>query len=380
MIQLSVGLGERAYPILIDADAGAEARLADQIVAVTGASRASKVGLLTDETVDRLHRPRVAAALAARGIEPVTVVVPDGESSKSLATAERVAEAWATGGLDRRSLAVALGGGVVGDLGGFVASVFLRGIAYVQVPTTLMAQVDSSVGGKTGVNLPSGKNLAGSFHQPKLVYADLSTLATLPRRDLASGLAEIVKHGVIADEGLLALVERRAEALIAGEPAALAEVIVRSCAIKARVVADDEREQSTGADGGRAKLNFGHTVGHAIESASHAHGEPLRHGEAVALGMLAAARVGAVLAPHRENEDGPAGMALEARLAALLPRLGLPVDLDRWLNAGTLARLAVDKKRIGTKVGFVIAERVGSSRVIPVEAAQLSEILLRTKP
>ncbi len=368
MIRLSVVLEKNAYPICIDPDAGAERRLAAEIAALAGGSR---VGLVTDQTVDRLHRPRVADALAARGLQPVTVVVPDGEGSKSMATAEHVAEAWAAGGLDRRSLAIALGGGVVGDLGGFVASVFLRGISYVQVPTTLMAQVDSSVGGKTGVNLPSGKNLAGTFHQPRLVFADLSTLATLPERDLSSGLAEIVKHGVIADCSLLELVESHAEALRSGDAATLAQVIERSCAIKAKVVAADERETSDQPDGGRAKLNFGHTVGHALESASHEQGEPLRHGEAVALGMLAAARLGAAL--------GAGDPSLEARLLALWPRLGLPVDLDRRLSAPVLARVAVDKKRAGAHIKLVVADRIGSSRLIPVEPARIAEILLVSK-
>jgi 3-dehydroquinate synthase len=368
VIRLSVVLGERAYPICIDAEAGAERRLAAEIAAL---APGVKVGLLTDETVDRLHRPRMAAALAARGIDVVTVVVPDGEGSKSMATAERVAEAWAQGGLDRRALAIALGGGVVGDLGGFVASVFLRGIPYVQVPTTLMAQVDSSVGGKTGVNLPSGKNLAGTFHQPRLVYADLSTLQTLPPRDMASGLAEIVKHGVIADVSLLELIESHAEALRDGDPAVLAQVIERSCAIKAQVVAADERETSDRPDGGRAKLNFGHTVGHAIESASHQTLQPLRHGEAVALGMLAAARLGSAL--------GAGDATLEARLLALYPRLGLPTDLDHRLSPEVLARVGVDKKRAGAHVKLVVADQIGSSRLVPVEPARIAEILLGAK-
>jgi 3-dehydroquinate synthase len=368
MIRLSVVLADRAYPICIDGDAGAERRLAAEIAALAPGVR---VGLLTDETVDRLHRARVVSALQARGIDPVIVVVPDGEGSKSMVTAERVAEAWAAGGLDRRSLAIALGGGVVGDLGGFVASVFLRGISYVQVPTTLMAQVDSSVGGKTGVNLPSGKNLAGTFHQPKLVYADLSTLATLPPRDVASGLAEIVKHGVIADVSLLERIEANAEALAVADRPVLAPVIERSCAIKAAVVAADERELSDAPDGGRAKLNFGHTVGHALESASHRTADPLRHGEAVALGMLAAARLGAALAAGDPT--------LEARLLSLLPRLGLPVDLDRRLSPEVLARVGVDKKRAGAHVKVVVASPIGSSRLVPVEPARIAEILLGTK-
>ena len=360
---------DRSYLIYIDPDAGAETRLA---VEVRRRAASSTIGLITDETVAGLHWPRVEAALAERGLKVVTVVVPDGESSKSLATVEQVADRFVKGGLDRRSLVVALGGGVVGDLGGFVASVFLRGVPYVQVPTTLLAQVDSSVGGKTGVNLASGKNLVGTFHQPLCVYADLTTLSTLPARDLSSGLAEIVKHGVIADEALLLRLEERAEEARAGDPALLAELVRRSCAIKAEVVATDERELLSDAPGGgRAQLNFGHTVGHALESASAGGPEPLRHGEAVALGMIAAARVGEKL--------GLGDPALEARLVALLPRLGLPTDLDRRLDGPTLERVGVDKKRAGGRVAMVLVPRIGQAALSPIEPHRLGEILLGRK-
>jgi 3-dehydroquinate synthase len=353
----------RSYPIFVDAEPGAEARLADELVARAGA--AATVGLLTDETVARLHRARFAGALSARGLTVVPVVVPDGESAKSMARAAEVAEAWTRGGLDRRAWVMALGGGVVGDLGGFVASILFRGVRCVQVPTTLLAQVDASVGGKTAVNLPSGKNLVGTFHQPELVYADVTTLATLAPRDRASGLAEVVKHGVIASPELLELVERRAEEACAGDPALLGELVARSCAIKAEVVAHDEREQ---AEGGRARLNFGHTVGHALESASQEGDAPLRHGEAVALGMLAAARVGAA--------HGCGDPTLEARLTSLLERLGLPTDLDRRLDASVLARVGVDKKRAGGRLLLVVVERVGQASLLAVEPARLGEILL----
>jgi 3-dehydroquinate synthetase len=371
---------DRTYPIIIDAEAQAEERFAAELAARAPGAR---VGLVTDTTVARLHLPRFSAALAARQIAVTPVVVPDGETSKSLARAEEVAEAWARGGLDRGAVAVALGGGVVGDLGGFVASIYLRGIPYVQVPTTLLAQVDSSVGGKTGVNLPSGKNLAGTFYQPLFVYADITTLQTLGARDRAAGLAEVIKHGAIADVSLLELIEGRAAAARAGDPALIAELVARSCTIKARVVAADERETS----GTRALLNFGHTVGHALESASHAEPttdprndprndpgndqDPLRHGEAVALGMLAAARVGVAL--------GAGDATLEARLEALFAAVGLPTDLDRRLNAEVLARVAVDKKRAHGGLGFVVVERVGSAHLERIQVAQLSDVLLGTK-
>ncbi len=253
---------------------------------------------------------------------------------------------------------------MVGDLGGFIASIFLRGIACVQVPTTLLAQVDAAVGGKTAVNLPAGKNLVGTFHQPLLVYADVTALATLPPRELASGLAEVVKHGAIADPDLLAVLEAQAERARAGDPELLAALVTRSCQIKAEVVMADERERASGK---RALLNFGHTIGHALEADSLAGPEPLRHGEAVALGMLAAARVGARL--------GAGDAGLEARLRALLGRLGLPTDFERRLAPQVLARIAVDKKRAGGEIAFVIVERAGAARLERLGAERLREIL-----
>jgi 3-dehydroquinate synthase len=359
---------DRSYLIYVDPDEGAETRLAD---AVAKRCESRVVGLVTDQTVAMLHWERVDRALREAGLRVVTVVVPDGESSKTLARVEKVAEEFARGGLDRRSLVLALGGGVVGDLAGFVASIFLRGVPYVQVPTTLLAQVDSSVGGKTGVNLSAGKNLVGTFHQPLFVYCDLSTLPTLAPRDLSSGMAEIVKHAVIADASLLESIEQRADEVWT-DFALLGEWIQRSCAIKARVVSADEREllvETPG--GGRARLNFGHTVGHALESASAASANPLRHGEAVGLGMLAAARLGAAL--------GPGDGGLEERLRRLLPRLGLPVDLDGRLNAPTLERIKVDKKRAGNRVQLVLVDKVGSTVIEPVAPEKILEILLTEK-
>jgi 3-dehydroquinate synthase len=362
---------DRSYLIYVDPDEHAEARLAD---AVQKRCESRVVGLVTDETVAMLHWERIDAALREAGLKVVTVVVPDGEASKTMVRAETVADTFARGGLDRRSLIVALGGGVVGDLAGFVASIFLRGVPYVQVPTTLLAQVDSSVGGKTGVNLGAGKNLVGTFHQPLLVYCDLSTLATLSPRDVSSGLAEIVKHAAIADPALLALIEERADEIRppTKDLQLLGSLVKRSCEIKAQVVSADEKEllvEQPG--GGRARLNFGHTVGHALESASHAGPDPLRHGEAVGLGMLAAARVGVAL--------GTGDPSLEARLAKLLPRLGLPDDLDRRLDKATLERIKVDKKRSGNQLQYVVVDRVGSTVISPIPPERIVEILLREK-
>jgi 3-dehydroquinate synthase len=375
-VTLPPASADRSYPIFVDPDGGAEERFAVELCARLPKGR---IGLISDDTVARLHLPRYADALRAHGRRVATVVVPDGEGSKSLTRAEAVCEALAAEGLDRGAVIVALGGGVVGDLAGFVASIFMRGVPYVQVPTTLLAQVDSSVGGKTGVNLPAGKNLVGTFWQPRLVYADVTSLQTLTERERAAGLAEVVKHGLIADVELLELLERKSAAARAGEPTLTAELVARSCIIKARVVGDDERETS----GARALLNFGHTVGHAIEAASHHEAEPLRHGEAVALGMLAAARIAkAIDRPIDGAVDraigGPAD-DLEPRLHALLTALGLPTALAPWLTAATLGRVAVDKKRGGDDIHFVVVSRPGSARLVPLSPARIHEILLGEK-
>jgi 3-dehydroquinate synthase len=260
-------------------------------------------------------------------------------------------------------MVLTFGGGVVGDLGGFVASILLRGVPFVQVPTTLLAQVDASVGGKTGVNLDSGKNLLGTFHQPLLVFADLTTLATLEPRDLSSGLAEVVKHGAIADEALLGFLEGNAEAARRGDVVVLETLVARSVEIKAAIVKDDEREQT----GRRALLNFGHTVGHAIESASQSRPNPLRHGEAIALGMLAACRVAERL--------GVSDPALAGRLSALLPRLGLPTDLAPFLGLDLGKWMQLDKKRSGATVQFVVVPRVGQARTENVTVPELVDAL-----
>jgi 3-dehydroquinate synthase len=363
-VALPAQTSDRSYPIFVDPDPGAEERFAVELCARLPSGR---IGIISDDTVARLHLSRFADALRAKGRRVAAAVVPDGEGSKSLTRAEELCESLAREGLDRGAVIVALGGGVVGDLGGFVASIFMRGVPYVQVPTTLLAQVDSSVGGKTGVNLPAGKNLVGTFWQPRLVYADVTALQTLSERERAAGLAEVVKHGLIADVTLLELLEKKSAAARAGEPAITAELVARSCVIKARVVGDDERETR----GARALLNFGHTVGHAIEAASHKQTDPLRHGEAVGLGMLAAARIGRAVDPSGED--------LEPRIQALLTALGLPTALEPWLTPATLARVSVDKKRGGDEIHFVVVSRAGSARLVPLTAARIHEILLPPK-
>jgi 3-dehydroquinate synthetase len=270
-------------------------------------------------------------------------------------------------GLDRTSAVVALGGGVVGDLAGFAAASLYRGIPCVQVPTTLVAMVDSAIGGKTGINLDAGKNLVGAFHQPRLVLADSDLLATLPVRERRAAFGEILKYALLDGEALYAEAEALAPALAAEVWSAdAAPVIRRSAAIKAAIVSADEREQG----GERALLNLGHTVGHAIEAAA-GYGT-LLHGEAVALGLLAACRVSAGL--------GLGDRSLEDRVAATLTRAGLATDIDRWLRPEVLARAFVDKKRTGSRIKFIAIEAPGRPSIVSLELARLGEILAAPGP
>jgi 3-dehydroquinate synthase len=306
--------------------------------------------VVTDARVARHHGPAVLKVLRRSGCPVSLSVVPAGERSKSAARLALLWREMALAGCDRSSCIVALGGGVVGDLAGFAAASILRGVDLVQVPTTLLAMVDSSVGGKTGINLPEGKNLAGAFHQPRAVVADLDFLRTLPGRELRSGWAEVVKTAAIRDLALWRRLEREGHALRAGSPAPLARVIARVAAIKAEVVGADERET-----GLRRILNFGHTLGHAIE-AVHGYGR-LLHGEAVSIGMVFAAELGEALG------HTPAGTA--ARLAALLLAYGLPVRPAAPLSpARLLAAMARDKKRGPSGLRWVLLRRLGEAVVI----------------
>ena len=320
--------------------------------------------VITDEAVAALHLPTLLAGLAEAAIEAHTVVVASGEASKSLATYGRVAEAVLEHGVERRTAVIALGGGVVGDLAGFVAASVLRGLPFVQVPTTLLAQVDSSVGGKTGINTAQGKNLLGAFHQPLMVLADTATLATLPARELRAGYAEIVKAGLIADRALYAWCEANAAGLLAGDAAVQAQAVLRACAFKARVVAEDEREEA--ASDGRALLNLGHTFAHAFERET-GYGCGLLHGEAVGLGLCLAFALSARL--------GVCPQAEAARVAAHIAAAGLPsrVDaLDRRHSAAALvAHMRRDKKMRDGRLAFVLARGIGqafTSRDVPVPA------------
>jgi 3-dehydroquinate synthase len=285
--------------------------------------------------------------LAKAGFAPTLITIPAGETAKSLKTVEACYNQLAAQRLERKSCIVALGGGVVGDLAGFVAATYLRGLAFVQVPTTLLAQVDSSVGGKVGFNLKAGKNLVGAFYQPRLVLCDLDTLASLPTREYRAGLAEVIKYGIIYDAGLFQRLERDLPKLLRRDPRTLAAVVARCCEIKADVVRQDETES-----GLRAILNFGHTIGHALEAISH-YGKYL-HGEAIAIGQVAAAYLSAQLLglPAREVD----------RIESILHHAGLPtqVKLNAPQRQKLLAAMKLDKKVSDGVVKFVLARRIGA--------------------
>jgi 3-dehydroquinate synthase len=332
-----VDLGERSYDIHI----GLEPAIGRAIP-----ESASSALIISDSNVDPLYGDGCEQQLAARGLRVTRAVVPAGEASKDLAVVRGLYDRCFEAALDRRSVILALGGGVVGDLGGFVAATFLRGVPYLQVPTSLLAMVDSSVGGKTGVNVPQGKNLIGAFYQPIEVVAGLSSLSTLADREYRSGLAEVVKYGVIWDAGLFARLENSVAGLLAREPSLLEDVVARCCEIKAEVVARDERES-----GLRAILNFGHTLAHAIENVA-GYGEFL-HGEAVSIGTVYAARLSTVQRGLSAEDAG--------RVVRLLARLGLPVAMPAVSSEWNRLRAAMssDKKAVAGVPKFVLAESIG---------------------
>ncbi len=326
---------------------GALARLGAFVRGTTGARR---VALVTDARVLALWGAEARRALRRGGVAAEVFRVPRGEAAKRPAELARLWDRFAAAGLSRADGVVALGGGSVGDLAGFAAASWLRGVAWVCVPSTLLAQVDSSVGGKTAVDLPAGKNLVGAFHQPAGVLVDPDLLTTLPARQRRAGLAEVIKKGFAVDAALFAWCERQADGLAAGEPPALAGAVARAIRAKARVVMADEREREGGT---RTALNFGHTLGHAIEAATGYRG-PL-HGEAVAVGMRAAAELSVAVA----------GLAPESRvrLEAMLDHVGLPVRMPPLPVARLLAAMARDKKRRNGRIRWVLTPRIGDASV-----------------
>jgi 3-dehydroquinate synthase len=308
-----------------------------------------RCAIISDRNVAKHYAAAAERSLRAAGFEPFTITVPAGETAKSLKTVHACYDQLAARRLERKSFIVALGGGVVGDLAGFVAATYLRGIPFVQVPTTLLAQVDSSVGGKVGVNLKAGKNLVGAFYQPRLVLCDLDTLKSLPPREYRAGLAEVIKYGIIYDADLMARLERDLAKLLKLDPRILSEVVARCCEIKAEVVAQDETE-----GGLRAILNFGHTIGHALEAISH-YGKYL-HGEAISIGQVAAAELSAALLDLPQID-------LE-RISGLFRRAGLPtsVELNKRQMKQLFAAMRLDKKVSDGRVKFVLARRIGEVR------------------
>jgi 3-dehydroquinate synthase len=344
MRTLKVDLGNRSYSILIGK--GLLAKLGAECAKLGLGQRCA---VIADTNVAPRFGTAAMNSLRSGGFEPFLVTVPAGEPAKSLRVVQQCYDKLAAHRLERRSFLVALGGGVVGDLAGFVAATYLRGIPFVQAPTTLLAQVDSSVGGKVGVNLKAGKNLVGAFYQPRLVLCDLDTLTTLPPREFRAGLAEVIKYGIIYDFKLFARLERDLDTVLKHDPALLEAVVARCCEIKAQVVSQDETE-----GGLRAILNFGHTIGHAIEAVS-GYGKYL-HGEAISIGQVAAARLSAMQLGFPEADV--------ERIRALFTKAGLPVNmkLDSRKFVRLMEAMRLDKKVRSGEMKFVLAEKIGQVR------------------
>ncbi|NLW07917.1 MAG: 3-dehydroquinate synthase [Clostridia bacterium] len=350
--RVKVNLGDRSYYIHCGVGLLAEAgRLLKPL------KLAAPCLVVSNPTVAELYWPQLEQSLREEGWQPHLTLVPDGEEAKSLKVAAELYDACLAAGIERGAAIMALGGGVTGDVAGFVAATWLRGIAFIQLPTTLLAQVDASVGGKVAVNHPRGKNLIGAFYQPAAVIADLDTLATLPPREMRAGLAEVIKYGVIADAAFFEYLEENIEKILTGDRELLERVVLRCCAIKAEIVAADERENDL-----RAILNFGHSLGHAFEAVGGY--STYNHGEAVALGMVAAARLAVRRSSFSPQES--------VRLVNLLQRTGLPVDLPPLKAQALLAALELDKKMRHGRLRMVIPERLGQVKITLVA---LEEIL-----
>ena len=357
-MQVIIDLADRSYPIVIGSN------LLGTPATYQNLPSAQTVLIVTNTTVAPLYAAQLQAALQSRYSRVLLLALPDGEANKNWHTLQLIFDALLANGCDRKTILFALGGGVVGDMTGFAAASYMRGIPFVQLPTTLLAQVDSSVGGKTAINHPLGKNMIGAFYQPELVVCDLDVLRTLPRRELSAGLAEIIKYGPIADMAFFSWIENYLPDLLASEPSALAHAIQRSCEIKANVVGQDEREQ-----GLRAILNFGHTFGHAIESGM-GYGKWL-HGEGVGCGM--------VMAAHLSQRLGLVDMTFVERLTHLIEHAGLPVKgpvLDTKDNAGRyLELMRIDKKSEAGDIRFVVIGPPGSASVRAAPEALVREVI-----
>ena len=356
MQRLSIDLGERSYDILIGS--GLRKQAGEFLEAVL---KPSRVVIVTHPSINSLYGEEVAESFIAQGWTTNIIQIPEGESSKNLGQAEILYDQLLELNCDRKSVLVALGGGVIGDLVGFVAATYQRGIPFIQVPTTLLSQVDSSVGGKTAVNHPKGKNMIGAFYQPRLVLADLETLRTLSQKEYRAGLAEIVKYGVIADARLFEFLETNYKKILNLDFECLSHIIETSCSIKARVVEKDERESHY-----RMILNFGHTFGHAIESLTEY--SQFIHGEAVSMGMVSAAELS--LSMGKCSEEVP------KRLNALLKKFALPVDMPEFDSSDVLESLYHDKKTMDHKIKFILVNEIGSIEIVDqVSEAEILKVL-----
>lgn len=355
MPQVGVNLGKHSY--LIDISHGNLSSLGGLLQDMCLGKQAL---VISDEHVGALYGSTILQSLKDAGVSPELFCITPGEASKTLATAELLYTKAITMGLDRRAFIIALGGGVVGDLAGFVAATYLRGVPFIQVPTSLLAQVDSSVGGKVAVDHALGKNLIGAFYQPRLVLIDTKALTTLPKEELSAGLGEVIKYGAIADSDFFFYLDQHAERILAGEPDCLAHIIKRSCEIKARVVEQDEYEADL-----RMILNFGHTIGHAVEA--HAGYAGYKHGEAVAIGMHAAALISKYL--------GFCEQTAVNTLCNLMRKFDLPVRVPGVKPEELLPYLIRDKKSVGGKINWILLDEIGRCRIyadVPSEIVSMA--------
>jgi 3-dehydroquinate synthase len=356
MQTVKVDLGQRSYNIFVG-----EGILSEAGDLLKGAGIKGKVAVVTNPTVAQLYLDSVHDALQGSGFDVMPVLIPDGEEYKTLSTLSTIFDRFISEKFERQSCVVALGGGVVGDIAGFAAAIYLRGTPFVQIPTTLLAQVDSSVGGKTGVNHPRGKNLIGAFYQPRAVIADVALLSSLPRRELLAGLAEVIKYGIIEDPLLFGRLEEKLDRVLALDCRLLTEVIATSCAIKARVIEKDERE-----DDHRAVLNFGHTVGHALEAATHY--QKFLHGEAVAIGMAKAAAIA--------YQQGFCDTTILGRIIKLIKSAGLPTEIPDEVSTQSLVEaMGLDKKSAQGRVKFVMCTGIGKTCFHWLTAEQIAAAL-----
>jgi len=340
---IQVGLGERSYPISIGTGI-----LPHIGAALRSAAVAKRYAIISDDLVGKLYGQQILDSLQQVGITGELLTFPHGEASKHLETIGALASSLAERGFDRGDGLIALGGGVTGDITGFLASIYMRGIPFIQIPTSLLAQVDSSVGGKTGVDIPQGKNLLGTFYQPRAVFIDTEVLRTLPREEFLGGMAEVIKYGASIDADFFAWLGHNRETILALDPAAIMPMIRRCCEMKAAVVEQDERES-----GLRRILNFGHTIGHAVEAAS---GYQLIHGFAVAIGMRAVAELAV--------RSGIADLSVVERLVQLLQAYNLPTEIPSGFDRASLRKyLSTDKKSFGGRVFFVLPEQIGKVRI-----------------